>query len=76
MFHKIYNPVREASVNFKNRYLQRVYIGQSETKFIIFICDAGFRLTGYRDPEKNMYWFAKYPVFVHGDSLYEVKVHV
>jgi len=43
---------------------------------IIFRCDAGFRLTGYRDTENNMYWSAKYSVFIHGESLCDVKVHV
>jgi len=76
MFHKIYNPVHAARMNFENKYLQREYAGQSETIFIMFTRDAGFRLTGYRDLEKNMYWFSKYPVFVHGESLCEVKVHV
>jgi len=34
MFHKINNPVHAARVNFENRYLQREYAGQSETRFI------------------------------------------
>jgi hypothetical protein len=68
----MYNPVHTARVNFENKYLQREYAGPSETRFIMFTCDTGFRLTGYRDPEKNMYWFSKYSVFVHGESLFEV----
>lgn len=42
----------------------------------VFKCEAWFRLTGYRDTENNMYWSAKYPVFVHGESLCDIKVHV
>ena len=38
----------------------------------MFTCDAGFRHAGYKDPEKKIYWFSKYPLFVHGESLCEV----